>query len=363
MRLVSTELLKPKSILGKTIYNTHQQILLKEGVVLSERMIVRLKELGIKYVYIADPKTAHIQPSNTISDQVRKNTLVAIESAFNDIHKKESIVGSSIIIEKNSKQFTELVRTILNEIKDHSELLTILSDVHIHDEYIFIHSFNVTLYTLAIGMKLGLSQKELEMLGMGAVLHDVGKMKVPLEVLMKPGKLTNSEFTEVQKHTEYGFQILKRVNTIPLLVAHCAFQHHERMDGSGYPRGIQDEDIHLFAKIIAVADVFDAVTSNRVYRQAMLPHEGLEILYAGAGTLFDAKIVETFRKAVAIYPLGLNVTLNNHAEGVISKQNDGMSERPIITILKENGKELEKPYDIDLAKELDLVITGCNTTG
>lgn len=362
MRLVSTEFLKPETVLGKTIFNTQQQILLNEGVVLTERMITRLKELGIQYVYIKDARTDHIQPSNTLSEKVRKDSLIAIESAFTDIHKKESIIGSSIILEKNSKKFIELIRTIMDEIKDHSELLSILSDVHIYDEYIFIHSFNVTLYSLAIGMRLELSQKDLETLGIGAILHDVGKMHVPYDVLMKPGKLTQSEYNEIKKHAEYGFHILKRVGTIPLLVAHCAFQHHERVDGSGYPRGLLDKDIHLFGKIIAVADVFDAVTSNRVYRQAMLPHEGLEILYAGSGTLFDPVIVETFRKAVAIYPLGLNVSLNNKKEGVVSKQNDGMSDRPVITILKEDGKDIDESYELDLKQHLDIMIIGCDTS-
>ncbi|WP_042352228.1 HD-GYP domain-containing protein [Bacillus massiliigorillae] len=363
MRLVSTEFLKPETVLGKTIYNTQQQILLNEGVSLTERMITRLRELGIQYVYIKDARTNHIQPFNTLSEKVRKDSLIAIETSFTDIHDKESIVGSSIVLEKNSKKFMELIRTILDEIKDHSELLSILSDVHIYDEYIFIHSFNVTLYSLAIGIKLGLSQKDLEILGIGAILHDVGKMYVPYDILMKPGKLTQSEYIEMQKHTDYGFHILKRVATIPLLVAHCAFQHHERVDGTGYPRGLLDKDIHLFGKIIAVADVFDAVTSNRVYRQAMLPHEGLEILYAGAGTLFDSNIVETFRKAVAIYPLGLNVVLNNNKEGVVSKQNDGMSDRPVITILKENGKDIEDSYELDLKQHLDIMIIGCDITG
>ena len=95
-----------------------------------------------------------------------------------------------------------------------------------------------------------------------------------------------------------GFAILKGVKTVPLIVAHCAYQHHERLDGTGYPRGLKNTEIHYFAKIIAVADVFDAITSNRVYRNAMLPHEGLEILYAGCGRLFDLKIVEAFRSAV-----------------------------------------------------------------
>lgn len=194
------------------------------------------------------------------------------------------------MIEKASKQLIELIRNLHSHLKNDTDLLNLLTDVCSYDQYIFTHSLNVTLYSLAIGMHLKLSTKNLETLGLGAILHDVGKMKVPAEILMKPGKLTEEEFEEIKKHSEEGFRILRNVQTIPLLVAHCAFQHHERLNGSGYPRGIKGNEIHEFGKIIAVADVFDAVTSNRVYRQAMLPHEGLEILYAGAGSLFEIKL-------------------------------------------------------------------------
>ena len=119
------------------------------------------------------------------------------------------------------------------------------------------------------------------MIGLGSMLHDIGKIAVSKEILLKPGKLTEEEFQVIKTHTTEGFEMLRNSYSVPLLVAHCAFQHHERLDGSGYPRGIKSKDIHDYAKVIAVADVFDAVTSNRVYRSAMLPHEGLEMLYAG----------------------------------------------------------------------------------
>ena len=167
---------------------------------------------------------------------------------------------------------------------------------------------------------------------------------------MKPDKLTEEEFAEIKKHTESGFMILKEVKTIPLVVAHCAYPHHERLDGTGYPRGLKDDEIQYFAKIIAVADVFDAITSNRVYRNAMLPHEVLEILYAGCGRLFDLKIVEAFRSAVAIYPVGVTGELSNRTLGTVKKQNMGLGDRPIIEIMEEDGKSLDEPYQIDLSE-------------
>ena len=147
-------------------------------------------------------------------------------------------------------------------LNDNSELLSILSDVCVHDSYIFTHSVNVALYSIAVGMELKLPRNQLEDIGLGALMHDIGKVSVPQEILMKPGKLTDEEFSIIKIHAEEGFDLLRNSHTVPLLVAHCAFQHHERLDGSGYPRGISEKDIHRYAKIIAVADVFDAVTSS-----------------------------------------------------------------------------------------------------
>ena len=360
MRLVETATVLDGTILGKAIYNDHGQVLLNEGVKLEHRLIKRLIEMGIYYIYIKDKKTNGIHVKDPLSPKLKKKAMDSIEKHFHEFeHVKD--VNNSLIIEKAGKSLTGLIRELLFEIKNNEDLLVLLSDVYTYDHYIFTHSFNVTLYSLAIGMALKLPEKDLELLGLGAILHDVGKMKVPENILLKPGKLNFDEYQEIKKHAQDGFDLLRKIPTISLIVAHCAYQHHERLDGSGYPRGIKGADIHYFGKIIAIADVFDAVTSNRVYRRAMLPHEGLEILYSGSGSLFETKIIEAFRQAVAIYPVGITVELNDDRKGVVCKQNIGLSERPIVRIIEESGLEVT-PYEIDLKDELDIMITGCDTT-
>ncbi|WP_328589239.1 HD-GYP domain-containing protein [Litchfieldia alkalitelluris] len=361
MILVSTHTLKPGICLAKPIHNENGFVLISEGIPLTERMIIRLNELGISYVYVEDERTSDLKPVKPISDEVRLKAKKVIEVNLMGIQDKE-VLRQSFILEKTTKELSKIIKALLHEIKTNKELITLLSEVITYDNYIFSHSLNVTLYSLAIGTQLNLSEKELEVLGLGAILHDVGKMTIPTSILMKPGKLTNEEFEIIKKHTESGFEILRNVLTIPLIAAHCAYQHHERIDGSGYPRGIKGEEIHNYARIIAVADVFDAVTSNRVYRRAMLPHEGLEILYAGVGKLFDTSIIEAFRRSVVVYPLGLTVFLNDERKGVVSKQNQGLSERPVVRIIEEKGQAVNPPYEVDLMKELHLVITECETT-
>ncbi|KUP05278.1 histidine kinase [Bacillus coahuilensis p1.1.43] len=360
MRLISTRSIKQGMVLGSTVYNSKGRILIKEDIVLTNKMAQRLEEMGIRYIYIKDELSQGIEIQEPIPSELRISSIRTIEESFLQLDAN-SLSSNSLIFENNSKLYKNLVQSILGEIKDNHDIQTVLSDVVTYDTYIFQHSFNVTLYSLAIGMELGLSTKQLESLGIGAILHDVGKMLIPEAVLFKPGRLTEDEFQIIKKHSEDGYNILRKLHTIDLAVAHCAFQHHERIDGSGYPRGIREEEIHPFAKIIAVADVFDAVTSNRVYRNAMLPHEALEILYSGAGTLFDTRAVEAFRKSVAIYPTGVTVQLNDNRRGIVSGQNKGLNDRPIIRIISEDNHPVE-PYEINLCNQLDLVITDCLAT-
>lgn len=360
MRYVATNTVKPGTLLARAIYNDKGQILLSEGVALKEGLLQRLLDIGIPYIYIKDEKTNDIYYKEVVPRELKTKAIESIEETFLQV-RLDGTIPSSVVIEKATQSFTALVRELHKQIKNNNDLLSLLSDVFTYDNYIFTHSFNVTLYSLAIGMELGLSEKELETLGLGAILHDVGKMKIPREVLFKAGKLTEEEFELIKKHPEDGFEILRNVQTVSLIVAHCAYQHHERINGSGYPRKIKGDTIHYFAKILAVADVFDAVTSDRVYRGAMLPHNGLEILFAGAGTLFEEEIVKAFRRAVAIYPVGITVELSDGRKGVVAKQNSHVSDRPVIRVLEENGKEIS-PYDLDLLKELSIMITGCDTT-
>lgn len=360
MRLIATRALKEGAILAKPVYNERGQVLISDDVPLTTRIIRRLSELGITYVYIKDRQTEDIVVEDTLSEQTRHKALKTIESTFEQL-KQDHNFQHSFLFDKAAGDFVGVVRNILSDLKNNQAAVSLLSEVIVHDDYIFTHSLNVTIYALALGMEMNLPSKKLEEIGIGAILHDVGKMLIPLKLLRKPGRLSDDEFGHMKKHAEYGFDLLRKTPMIPLTAAHCAYQHHERLDGSGYPRGLQGKEIHLYGKIIAIADVFDAVTSNRVYRNALLPHDGLELLYAGAGTLFDKDMVDAFRKAVVLYPVGLTVYLSDGRSGVVSAQNKGYSTRPIVRILEEHGQELTHPYELNLRDELSVMIAKSDT--
>lgn len=359
MRLAATKTVRIGTKLAKTVYNENGQVLIQRDVALTDRMLQRLLFYKITYIYIHDAVTEGIEIESPISEELKIEAYQTIKRSFTSFQQKGSMASKAFIRDKTGEQMTDLVQSLLYQLQERKEVISILSDVVISDDYIFTHSLNVTIYSLALGKELGLPVSKLEEIGLGAMLHDVGKMFVPEEILNKKGRLEDEEFEILKQHTGSGFEFLRKSSNIPLLAAHCAFQHHERLNGTGYPRGIKESDIHPYAKIIAVADVFDAVTSNRVYRDAMLPHEGLEILYAGVGDLFDQKLVEAFRKTVAVYPNGLTVELSDGRKGIVAAQNENICERPIIRILTEHDIDLPVPYEVDLAKHLNIVITGC----
>lgn len=357
MRLVTTKSLNENDTLSRPVYHDNGNILIQAGIPLSRRIINRLMKLGIGYVYIDDEITSDIEVKNVVSDETRIEAIQTIKSEFSDI-ANNYVMDKSINTIHLSKSFTKVVHKILADIKTSDDVISILSDVFCYDSYIFTHSLNVTIYTIGLATEMKFTEKELFEIGLGAILHDVGKVTVPKDILEKNGRLTADEFEFIKEHSRAGFDLLRNTPNISLITAHCAFQHHERLNGSGYPQGIKGDQIHRYAKILAVADVFDACTSNRVYRKAMLPHEALEILYAGAGTLFDKEIVELFSRTVAIYPTGITVYLNDGRKAVVSKQNKFFSMRPIVRVFEHAGARVD-PYEVDLLKDRHVAIIEC----
>lgn len=363
MRLVAVSSIKEDVKLAENVFNSKGKVLLKTGANLTVSIINRLQMLGITYVYIEDGRTDDILIQPALTAETRHEAIQVMTEAFEQVKKDLLIESTRFSFYKMEKKFYSVVRDIISQIRNKKEAVDLLTHLYAHDDYVFSHSLNVTVYTLALSMKMkNLTPKQLEEIGIGAMLHDIGKMMIPPHILKKPSKLTKEEFELVKKHTEYGFELLRKEHSLPLTSAHCAWQHHERLNGTGYPRGLKGNEIHIFGKIIGIADVYDAVTSNRVYRRAMLPHEGMEILYAGSGSAFEKDFVEMFRQAIVMYPTGLTVWLNDGRKGIVSRQNEYISDRPLVLILEENGADLQDPYEVDMTADRTLFITETDTT-
>ncbi len=347
MRLISINSLKEGMVVGRTIWNEAGHPLLQKNVVVTAPIIRRLIQLKIQYIYIDDNISNGIQIEETIKPEVRNKAVNKIAQSFTTI-KNVKRDQASYVFDQQSKVIGNIVEGLLDAILKNEDVLTLLTDTYIYDEYLYTHSFQVTMYSIAIAKEMGYKYDELRLIGIGAMLHDIGKLLVPNEILTKPGRLTDEEYKEMKQHTRYGFDLLRNLHSVSLLVAHCAFQHHERLDGSGYPRGLVDTEIHPFAKIIGVADVFDAVTSNRVYREKMFPAQGIAIIEEGSGTLFDPSVVAALKRSVVHYPNGTVLILSDNRRAVVSRQNDIDPARPCIRVFEENGIIIHPTYELNL---------------
>lgn len=356
MKLAAANSIKPGATLARTIYSEHGSVLLVKGVKISRTMLDRLINQGITYVFIDDELTKDIYVEPVISEKTRSRASKTIEDTFLNISRNGLSETKSYLLNDKKDEFGEIADELINSIMSYGKSISLLADIYVSDNYIFQHSLNVAIYATSIGLKLKMPSEKLSELAVGAMLHDVGKIFIDPDILNKTGPLTEEEYTIMKTHAEIGYNYLRTQREYPAVIAHCAYQHHERLDGTGYPRGLKGTEIITPAKIIAIADVFDAVTSNRVYRKAMLPHEGLEMIYAGAASIFDTTMVEAFRKSIIAYPEGLFVVLSDGSEGVVIRQNKHLCDRPVIRIIKENGEPLDIPYEIDLGTKMNLTI-------
>lgn len=357
MRWVSIAACTEGMCLAKNIYNEDGLVLLGAGVELSRLYIERLKRMGISYVYVEDERTEGIVAPDMLSEATRSQANKLIRTEF-----KNLMVDSSKrkrTVQKLDKQFTTLLDNIIDDISSHNEAMVMLGDIQASDYYVFKHSLNVSIYTTLLGLHYGYNRDELKALCLGALLHDIGKTQIDRNILNKPGRLSPEEYTYMKSHTEVGYNILREYVNIPVLSANCAYQHHERLNGSGYPRGLKANDIHDYAKWVAIADSYDAMTSNRIYRTSVLPHEALEILYTGSGTLYEQHMLTVFRDKIAVYPLGMTVELSSGEIGVISQINANCPQRPVVRLLKDpDGQDYSDLRELDLSTSLNVMIKG-----
>lgn len=360
MRLLPIYQCEPGMKLAKKIFSSDGIVLLGDNQELTTRLISRLEECGVQYVYIADPRTEDVDAPSILSEETFRMSIKEIRTSFRELMSRPNTrKGSTYPF--IAQPFRNVMNSIIDELSGQKEAVIMLMNMGTVDHYLYQHSLNVGVYTTLLGIAHGYSRDEVMTLGMGALLHDVGKTQISSELLNKPGALTCEEYEVMKTHAQLGFELLKDEPNMPLLAAHCAYQHHERLDGSGYPRGIQRDEIHEYAKWVGLVDSYDAMTTNRSYSSPILPHDAMERLFAGSGTLYEQSMLELFRDKVAIYPIGISVRLSSGERGVVVDMNHSYPQRPIVRILyNEAGEDLKVPYEIDLSKQLTVMIVAVN---
>lgn len=335
-------------ILAEPIFGPNGKVLLNEGSKLDFEMIERLKKKGVFEVSVNEETTASIDPNEVLVNRVSVYAKQNLDKFYPlDIASKQLAQ-----INQRHQTVSAVMKGIISNPTVHSFFL----DLRTTDDFTLEHSVNVCVLSLIVGVTLEIPFAGLIHLGTGSLLHDIGMKGIDTDIINKHGELTAAETEKVNEHTKMGYQIL-RDNGFAPEIARIALYHHERWDGSGYPSKLAMDKIDFYSRIVAVADVYDALTGERAYRERYLPHQAIEFLYGAGNYYFDAKVVNAFTQSIAAYPLGSLVQLSTGEIGVVINIQKTSAPRPIVKICYDkDNKKLEFPRQVDLIEEKTIFI-------
>ncbi len=295
---------------------------------------------------------ARASGKSDFSEAVFRSSLTRSHAVYRDARcwidqmLEDSRLGTSI----DTDQARALVTQLADEVIRNPDALIWLTYLKSRDEYTATHCMNVCILALTFGRCLGLDETALHQLGLGALLHDLGKMQIPGEVLNKPGRLTEEEFAIIKKHPGLGFAMLRDDKNLDKASLHIVLHHHERLDGRGYPRGLGEKKIPLLTRISSIVDVYDAITSDRCYHDGIAPAQALENLFKWASGNFDVALLERFIKCIGIYPIGSVVRLSSGEVGIIVASDECNRLKPILLIVQNaEGKPVAPRRLINMA--------------
>lgn len=346
MRRVKVDSVPEGARLARTVFSSDGGVLLMQGVELRDSYLELLRKRGIYEIYLNDDLSEGIEVHDVVNENTRNEAVVLV---------RDIMTGYSFSDAIDVGHVKTIVGRIVDELLSNDDILYNLTEIKTVDDYTFKHSVSVCILSIITGIGLGFDTAQLRELGLGAILHDIGKLCIPREILKKPSQLTVTEFEEIKKHTILGYELLKKSGQLNLISSYIALGHHERYDGSGYPYRLKSEEIQIYARIVAVADVYDALTSDRVYRKKLKPHEVYEYITSMGLHHFDPVVVENFVRFVTVYPEGSGVLLNTRERAIVVKHNRKMPTRPLVRVVyDEDMKRSSK--EIDLSQETGIFI-------
>lgn len=347
MLRLSVKNLKQGMIIAQSIYNKHGACYLVKGQPITNEYIRQLEKIGIPTVAVtsANPNFKLMPPEDIVQEKTRINAIERVYDTFQSVEERGQLDVDTM---------QGISEDIIFDIIDRKENLVQLTDIRLHDTYTFAHSVNVAILSAMLGMLCHYTKKELLLLTLGALLHDLGKINVPAAILTKTTGLSEEEFSIVKRHPLDGAERIKGMELnlpSPAVLAAIASEHHEHIDGHGYPRGLRDEQIHRYAKIVAIADVYDALTSERPYKKAYTPNVAYNIMTNVNQGQFDRELLNLFFNNVSLYPTG-TVLKTVYGYGIVKTCSFGKTETPTVVLFADNEANiLSAPYTIDLSKD------------
>lgn len=359
---VPTRRLEPGMKVDQSITDRTKRILIARGMLLDEFLIQGLQKLGISGVYIREGED-DIDESliSSENDPIAPATLKVIEELTiadrPKVELSESVRArvqegiSFLYTDRESEHFSEVARNITDDLMqaiDENDAIAVdINVLKVSDEYTFKHSVDVAVMSMMVAKKLGLPKEEIYDIGIAGLLHDIGKSRIPNEILNKPGKLTDEEFEIMKQHPMYGYEILKGKEELKQSIKLAVLQHHEKINAAGYPLGMERIQICPFAKIIAVSDIYDALVTERPYKKGFTQRDAVEMIMTMTAEL-DMVAMKGFLSSVILYPEGTVVELSNGERAKVVQNYEEAVLRPKVVGLK-SGRVYDLANDLDCA--------------
>lgn len=352
MRRIPCSFLMPGVEVASHVYDHDGRILLAKGVRLTKAYINALVKKGIPSIYIEDEISQDISISDVILEETRVQASNCIKKTINSVCTR--LVNRDAI---NIREIKSSISEIVSQLLENKSMIYDIIDIRSIDDYLFGHSVNVCVLSLMAGISLNYGRAQLEQLAVGALLHDIGKALVPPLILNKPGILTEKEFQEIKKHPEYSLGLLRKNSSIDSVSRIIAYEHHEKYNGEGYPLGKSRKDILDMSQIVGMVDMYDAITSNRCYREGMPPNEAYELLAGSGDSYFKFEIVQAFLSKVAAYPSGTVVELSTNQIAIVVNNTCNYPLTPRVRLLFEpDGRVAGPSIELDLMGQTKVVI-------
>lgn len=329
--IISVDSCKPGMRTAEAIINKYGAVILFEDTSLDERAIEHLKNMGIQYIPVYEESMLSVSGVDkdwAITDEYNFN--VKYEQDVHTIKKALSDISSGKRLNKEATD--EIVYSMISRAQENRNMVDTVMQIRSIDEYTYYHCMNVSMLSMMIARWMNLDEPMVKKCAEAGLLHDVGKAMVPIEIINKPGKLTDSEFEEMKRHSEYGYLIVSENQSIDRDVALAVLTHHEKEDGSGYPMGLTGNQLNLYSKIITVADIFDAMTANRSYKSKDTPFKVFELMQHGSFGVLDPIVLNVFLDNITTYYIGAKVLLNTGENGVVIFMNKSNLSRPVVQV-------------------------------
>ncbi len=340
---------KPGMEIGRMVLTRDKKIVLSEGTILSQSMIEGLKFWDISTVFIKELLSDEPDIDFSIPETLQQKKFYA---DYDDtVHAlKESFAKIRFFKEVPLAAIRELTNNSIDPLVNSTGVINHIHMIRRQDDYTFHHSVNVAVICGVLGKWLGLAEQDLQDLMLAGLLHDVGKTQIPLEILNKPGKLTPEEMEIMRLHTIRGYRLVCDIPNLPMGVAYGVFQHHERFDGSGYPLGVASDKIHDYAKIIAIADIYDAMTSDRVYHRKITPFAVVDMILEEMFHKLDPEIGIVFLNNIRDFFVGNIVELSDGRQAEVIYLGHFLASRPVVVTSDIEYIDLERNKSLSIVK-------------